>query len=303
MSGMFDQLGGAVAAQIFAQSLNGGGISNAPNQLLEQVIPGFATIQDIVKKRIGVDIKRLAVYAILFGGAFTGARYVWKWIYNALVRFFFSAISIPANDRLNVEVLSWVSAYVLERGSRRLAAHSTNGGSDGMVEPHVYDTFPTFEPVRPKHRKGKKHHAYEVSDNRSRTLEQYEIDERTPPIRYFPPVGNRWFFHRGRIFVIQSGRGGSSVVFDPVDEWVDVPRGNQDVVIMCLGRSTEPIKRFLQDCKESSRSAKESLTTIYMAGSHGPSGWSESVVKLSRSLETIDMDGSLKDEVVNDIAR
>lgn len=72
---------------------------------------------------------------------------------------------------------------------------------------------------------------------------------------------------------------------------------------MCLGRSVAPIKRFLETCREFADKQRESFITVRTMGqSHYRGSWDNTILRPLRPLDTVHMDKTVKDDLVNDIA-
>lgn len=271
--------GGALSAQLLAEAISSGSAANAPMHLLESMIPGFTPLHAFIMRRTGIDIKKLVVWLFLLGAAQHFGQYLYYRLYNFMCRYCFSAVSIGPRDRLNKEVLSWMSARIVAKGSRFIAAKSTKGGEDDVLDPYLS--------MRLSY--GGRHRV------------QPEQDERTPPVRYYPAVGTQWFFYKRRLFIFQRGREGEFPC-SSANEAVQLAQGGETIVLMCIGRDPAPLKDFLQHCKDFNATAKDAMTTIHMKGNaYGGEIWQQAIVRPSRPLDTIDMDEKLKIELLNDV--
>ncbi|OCK77984.1 P-loop containing nucleoside triphosphate hydrolase protein [Lepidopterella palustris CBS 459.81] len=135
--------------------------------ILETIIPGFSILRQIFLNWFRFDITSLVAKAIFAAIVASAGQSIVEGIKELLFKFCFSSVTVPVADRLNREVLTWMSVHVVEKGSRHFAAKSSK-------------------------RHGKSYH-YQPSD----------FDERTPSVRYLPTIGAQWFWHRGRPFLFR----------------------------------------------------------------------------------------------------
>ena len=87
------------------------------------------------------------------------------------------------------------------------------------------------------------------------------------------------------------------------DEYSSAPTGQEPLVVMCLGRSVAPIKRFLTTCRDFAEKQRESFTTIRASyevyGRQDP--WDTTILRPIRSLESVHFDETTKAKLVADI--
>ena len=215
------------------------GNSSTPLQeQFEQRIPGFGVLQGFFKKWLKLELTTVLTIAALLGAASSGVQSLQATgskLYWWIVRFLTASVSIAGNDRLNREVLNWLGSQVLgkEGNTRILTAHSETIQNDAWYYRRV---------------------AQERND--------YHHEKRMP-VEYLPTFGTTWFVHERNIFMVRriltsSSRYHSSFSNGTPDEYAGAPEGNEPLVVMCLGRSVQPIKRFLNMCRDFSDKRKSS---------------------------------------------
>ncbi|KAK3301695.1 BCS1 N terminal-domain-containing protein [Chaetomium strumarium] len=258
-------------------SLLNGGTSSV--QDLEERIPGFSVLRDFFKRWLRIDLTTLLTAAALMGAASsgaqslqdTGSKFYW-WI----VRFLTASISIAGNDRLNREVLNWLGAHVLaKRGTRILTANSETIRNDAWSYRRVSQERNDF------------HH------------------EKRMPVQYLPTFGTTWFIHKRNLFMVRriltsSSHYHSSWTRTP-DEYAGAPEGDEPLVVMCIGRSVEPIKRFLTTCREFADKQREAYITVRISKRSYDESWDTTILRPLRPLETVHFDERIKDALVADI--
>lgn len=251
--------------------------------LLRRTTPGFGFLQKFFSTWFNLDLTTLAVILTVFGAISQGtqqlkgvALHIYRWI----TRFFTASVSIPGSDRLNREVLNWLGAQVLTRQDTRiLTAHSAPAENDAW-------------------------------DFRRVERDDYHHEKRMP-IQYLPTFGTTWFIHEGRVFLVRriadqrqpvpKGPGlGLDIGFntESPDQYVVPPNGTEPLLVMCLGRSVHPIKRFLDTCREFAEKQRESFVTVRASRGHF---WDSTILRPIRPLHTVHMDKKIKGDLVKDI--
>jgi chaperone BCS1 len=256
--------------------LNGGSSSVAD---LEERIPGFAVLQDFFKKWLRLDLTTLLTAAALMGAASSGAQSIQETgskVYWWIVRFLTASISIAGNDRLNREVLNWLGAHVLlKKGTRILTANSETIRNDAWSYRRV-----------------------------SQERNDYHHEKRMP-VQYLPTFGTTWFIHGRNIFMVRRILTSSSHYHSAwsrtPDEYAGAPEGDEPLVIMCLGRSVEPIKRFLTTCREFADKQREAYITVRISKRSYDDSWDTTILRPLRPLETVHFDEKVKEALVADI--
>lgn len=283
---MLGSIQGVLALQLASQMMTstnstGGGYSQ---DLLERFIPGFGTLHSLILNHVGIDItiwvSWIALSLAAVGGIHWASRQLMQ-IYPLLLNSFTCMVCIPSNDRLNKEVLAWMSGHIVEKhGTRALAAVSA--GCDPQAV-HVNMVPP----------RGRRQMVQQQSMDE-------DLDDRMPAISYFPSVGTQWFWFENWPFIFER-KGGHGY-----GTYVEVPTGNEPLIVRCLGRNPEPLKKFLQQCKETAKVSEESKTAIYSQGDrmdrYDPSTlWCGPQLVLNRPIETVELDDLVKENLVNDM--
>lgn len=242
-------------------------------------IPGLGWLQSFVSQWLKLDITTIAA-ALTILGTISGVLGFLQTIaiksYWYITRFFTASVSINARDKLNREVLNWLGAQVLIRqGTRIVTARSEKIESDAFY----YRRTP--EP-----------------------RDDYSMDKRKP-IQYLPTFGTTWFTHERNVFIVRrvsANSSGMSFVDQVPDEFAAAPEGDEPLIVMCLGRSVEPIKRFLDACRDFAEKERESYVTVRATKSqYGDESWETTILRPIRPLETIHFDEKTKAELVADI--
>ncbi|KAK4461540.1 BCS1 N terminal-domain-containing protein [Cladorrhinum samala] len=261
-------------------SLLGLGTTSSADEL-EKILPGFKFLNKFFRSWFRVTLSGLFTFVALAGALSTGANSLSEGvtkIYWQTVRYITATISIAGNDRLNREVLNWLGAHVLsKRSTRVLTANS---------EPLQSDAW--------SYRR--------VSTERN----DYHHEKRVP-VQYLPTFGSTWFIHSRRVFMIKrimtgSTRWHSASWGSAPEEFRGAPEGDEPLLVMCLGRSVEPIKRFLETCRNFADKQREAYITVRTSKHSYDPTWDTTILRPLRPLETVHFDEKVKEELVADIA-
>ncbi|KAH6720148.1 BCS1 N terminal-domain-containing protein [Leptodontidium sp. MPI-SDFR-AT-0119] len=233
--------------------------------------PNLAFFKAFFATWLKLDITTLAASLTIFSALSDTARMVQRFgqkIYMSFLQYCTASISIPSSDNLNKDILNWIGKNVLERQSPRvLAAKTVSLGNNAFT----YSS------------KNKVGH------------------EKRPPIKFLPTFETVWFVHDRNIFLVH--RIFEKEVFSRVaHDYAEPPSGDEPLVIMVLGRSVAPIKRFLDTCRDSADEQKKSSITVYVSKNHSNySYWTNSTLRPMRPLETVHFDEATKAGLVADI--
>ncbi|KAM7195396.1 putative mitochondrial chaperone BCS1-B [Rhypophila sp. PSN 637] len=253
--------------------------STSIDDQLEETVPGFGLLYGFFKTWLKIDLSTLITLTALWGAAssgFQGVKTASSKIYWWIVRFLTASISISGRDRLNQEIINYLAATVLTRsGTRILTAHSES-------KYHNYYR-----------------HAIERND--------YHNEKRVP-VQYLPTFGTTWFIHERNLFMVRrifsyNSRYNSTSEGQTPDEYAGAPDGDEPLVVMCLGRSVQPIKRFLEMVREFDEKQREAYVTIRASkrDTYDPE-WDTTILRPPRSMDTVHLDEKIKQELVDDIA-
>jgi len=266
-------------------SLLGGPGYTADALRFEEHIAGFSVLQNFFKTRLKLDLRTLLTIGAMMGAASSGINTVKAGvskIYWWITRFLTASISIAGNDQLNREVLNWLGANVLaKQGTRILTAHSERIQNEAW------------------------HFRYLQQAQRN----DYHHEKRTP-VQYLPTFGTTWFFHERNLFMVRriltSSSHYNSAYSKTPDEYAGAPEGDEPLVVMCLGRSVEPIKRFLQACRDFADKQRQAFVTVRTSktgGLHYDEQWNTTILRPLRPLDTVHFDEKTKQQLVDDIEK
>ncbi|KAF7552592.1 hypothetical protein G7Z17_g4201 [Cylindrodendrum hubeiense] len=117
------------------------------------------------------------------------------------------------------------------------------------------------------------------------------------PTQYCSHWHTRWLWYCGNIFVVTRAFDSfSSSLSDPSYDGV----GGEDITISCFGWSAEPVKRFIEACREYADRQAQFFVIIYARDRYGLA-WQPKARKPIRLLETVHFDKEVKQELLGDI--
>ncbi|KAI2468491.1 P-loop containing nucleoside triphosphate hydrolase protein [Annulohypoxylon bovei var. microspora] len=245
--------------------------------LFDPKSPLFQNISNILSRALSIDLTRLSVILTLFSivsaviikPAGRSIHGLYEWAQKFLTVF----VCVPGADELHQQVLNWVCDHVVRKQVHRaLNARSMIPSRDEAV-PRQYDSF--------------------------RGRRKAEID-------YHPSLKSTWFLYERRLFMItlsHSVRVGGKI--RTLRRGIEGEGNGQlyGLTITSLGRSQEPIKRFLKECIRYSEGLQRSTVAV-----HGLTqyryvgyGWQIKAYRPARQLDSVHLDEDAKAGLVLDI--
>ncbi|KAI5460595.1 P-loop containing nucleoside triphosphate hydrolase protein [Mariannaea sp. PMI_226] len=115
--------------------------------------------------------------------------------------------------------------------------------------------------------------------------------------QYCPHWDTRWLWECGTFFIVtRAFENFSTSLSDPSYDGI----GGEEITVSCFGWSAEPIKRFVETCREYGERQTQFFVIIYSRDRYGLA-WKPKARKPIRLLETVHFDDSLKGELLADI--
>lgn len=237
-------------------------------ELIEGLVPGYRYFHSIILRLTGIDVTSIVTLMMVCLFVIGLAKPFWNEVDQFLVKYFTSAVVVPATDQANQEVLQFqAKSFAERRGPRSLTAKS-KGFSQDMNLRYWYS---------PRY-----HRESSVDDDRS------------PPVSFYPDVGRHWFWFRGWPFIFEYDADEA-----PKTREAGVAIAHK-ITIRCAGWDPQPAKDYLFVCKSFVQDKTKDKTTVYQTGG-GHMPWIGPQVLPSRPLETVELDGKIKEELVDEI--
>ncbi|KAK4187133.1 putative mitochondrial chaperone BCS1-B [Podospora australis] len=278
------EMNNLVALANTASMITGVGGNGINIEDIKRRFPAYDFMERFFRRWFRFDIKSVFVISIFMSAASSSLRYaqsLTSWAYWWVVRYFTASISIPGNDRLNREVLNWVGANVLaKRNARILTANSEKIENDAWAYRQLMTTT----------QRDDLHH------------------EKRIPISYLPSFGLTFFIHNRNVFMIRRasrgvGRPSALWSVQTPDEYAAAPQGNEPLVVICLGRSVDPIKEFFDACRNFADKQREAYVTVRTSRRGYEDAWDATILRPLRSLDTVHFDEDAKADLVADIKK
>ncbi|KAI0430713.1 P-loop containing nucleoside triphosphate hydrolase protein [Xylaria sp. FL1042] len=214
----------------------------------------------------GLDITRLGSLAACVSVAPVAWRFLkaaWVESYSWIRQFFVSSVTIPGRDPLNRSVMSWVMANVVQtRGIRSYTARTQV-------------------------------HAGDIADRAAL------LKKKRREVQYLPHFETTLFWHGSCLyFVSRSLNSFHASMNDPSYDGI----GGEELTLGCLGWSTEPIKKLIQNCQEYADRQTEFFVIIYARDRYGMS-WQPKARKPIRRVDTVHFDDKVKQALLSDIRK
>lgn len=255
-------------------------LTQLPANILEVFIPGYSVISTFLQQALGFDITLIVSIFFLLFGLYTAIRFIWKHFLDHFNEYFTSFICIDSNDDIYNHVMNWLQSQKLIRKSRSLAA------STGYES--IWDSEDTTNID------------IELEDP-TVLLNFSNWGARIPP-KFEPYYGSHRFFHKGRYFrltrstkpVASQGWGGT------------VFQNDESITLTCIGRSTQPIKDLLIECRDQYLKQSKACTVVRRPApkesrSRGRGVWTMVAKRPSRPMDTVVLDHAQKNRILTDI--
>ncbi|ROV98464.1 hypothetical protein VPNG_08542 [Cytospora leucostoma] len=215
-----------------------------------------------------LDITRLGSLIAIAGvipAIWRVLRSGWRETYNWIRQFFIASVVIPGQDPLNKNVVSWVLAEIIQprNNTRFFTARTQLRDKIGRGD------APEFVSLKKTQRQ----------------------------VQYLPHFEAVWFWHNGRLFLVhRSLESFNASMCDPGYDGV----GGEELTISCPGRSAEPIRTFIQQCRDYADRQTQYFVMIYSRDRYGIS-WQAKSRKPIRPLDTVHFDVDAKQKLLADI--
>lgn len=241
--------------------------------------PIFLKLKNFLSQTLKIDFTRISVILTLFSlisAVFQPASRSPVRMYEWIQKFFMVSVCVPAPDELYEQVLTWVSANVLKKRTNRSVFAQTNVVKSNEMGPRDYAEF--------------------------RGRRKVEID-------YLPSFTSIWFMYERRPFMIKMSR--NATIGSKLRTGRRRVRGREDknssskvnLTVASIGRSQEPTKRFLEECRAFSEKHQQSTVAIhaFTMFSYMEYGWEVKAHRATRRLDSVHLDEDVKAGLVSDI--
>ncbi|KAI9880051.1 MAG: hypothetical protein M1830_005783 [Pleopsidium flavum] len=254
-------------------------ITQLPANILEAFIPGYSIISKFLLDVLGFDISLVVSVCFLIFALGTSTKFLWKHAFAQFSKYFMSSISIDSDDDIYDHVMAWLAEQHMSQVSRSLMAKTGKENAWDSAE----DRFGE-------------------DDMDTSTLFNFSNWDAKIPPRFEPYFGQHRFWHKRQLFffdremkqVLSSGWGGSTFKED------------ETIKLTCIGRSTQPIKKLILECRETYLEKENSRTVVRRPSPkesrmRGRNVWTRVATRPSRPMETVVLDHDQKARILADI--
>lgn len=255
-----------------------GSFSELPATVLEAVVPGYSLLSKFILQVFGFDIGVVVTLGLVLAALAKALDYLWDRISSIFFDHLTSSVYIEDNEDLYGSLYKWIAEQRVAKVSRTVQVVTRHGASTEDEGEHHKNTNDALD------------------DNGLFHFGKWAA--KMPP-QYEPWFGRHRFWHAGHLFVFDRSRKTSPANgYQPAGEW-------ERTRIMCVGRSTQPIKKLLEHVKSWAYDKERAVTVIKrpadMKIPRYAGYWSRINSRPSRPISTVALDHADKAHLVNDI--
>lgn len=248
------------------------------------IVQLLMVVHQVIGSRIGLDP---TMFLTLLGFLWAFNR-IWRQLFTAIYRFvsdyFMSSIHIASSDEIYLHLMKWLAAQPRLVNSRALTAETLS--KTAWEEEDEADVLAT-----------------RISADGEGVYLNFSNQEAKMPPRFVPALGVHGFFYEGNYFRLQ--RKQESFMEDSTNGNTTF-KDRENLVISCLGRSPEPIKKMLQRAKEEYYNDHYAKTTVKRPSPQnrrgfGRNAWTQVAQRPVRPMKTVVLDAKQKVQVLADI--
>lgn len=245
----------------------------------------FMVLHQMVGSRIGIDPTMILT---LVGFAWAANR-IWRQffmvIYRFIAEYLMASIHVSSGDEIYLHMIKWLASQPKLVNSRSLTAETLS--KTAWEEEDEADVLAT-----------------RISPDGEGVYLNFSNQEAKMPPRFVPALGVHGFWFEGHYFRLHrkqesfledSGSGGQTF------------KDKENLVISCLGRSPEPIKKLLRHAKEAyyndhyAKTIVKRPSPMNMRRYGGRHAWAQVANRPVRPMKTVVLDGKQKVQLLADV--
>jgi chaperone BCS1 len=254
--------------------------------LLEKIVPGYDLIHKFLLIAFGFDVTILVSLGVVL---WLGARIshsMWAVIRDLVYNNYVSEITTNSVDGIYAHVMAFLAYQYKFDSSRRLIAETPSKSAWELES----------EDIKTKESTG------DIKDKIKWLI--FANQEAKSQPRFLPAIGSHNFWHKGTYFQL---RIKEVAMFDELSSGAATFKDKELLTLSCFGRSTEPIKKLIQDAKEH-YDRTHNAKTIIKRPAHkdlrkrgGNWSWRTQAERPCRPMRTVDLDDEKKADILADI--
>ncbi|KUI71293.1 putative mitochondrial chaperone BCS1-B [Cytospora mali] len=245
----------------------------------------FMVVHQMIGSHTGIDPTMLLT---LFGFVWA-ANKLWRQVFMTIYRFIseymMASIDISSGDEIYLHLMKWLASQPKMVNSRSLTAETLS--KTAWEEEEVSDVLAT-----------------RISPDGEGVYLNFSNQEAKMPPRFIPALGTHGFWFAGSYFRLHRKQ---ESFFEDSGSGSQTFKDKENLVISCLGRSPEPIKRLLQYAKEAYYNDHYAKTIVKrpspqnMRRFGGRHAWAQVANRPVRPMKTVVLDSKQKVQVLADI--
>lgn len=236
-------------------------------RIFESSVPGYSVISELSTNILGIKSEFFFLIGLLFYIARKSIKTANESIGTLVSEYLISTVSIESHDPLYTFVMNWIVREDPTKTSLSLVARTIVTSSGDYWD--------------------------NVGPSSNFDLSNWEVKV---PLRYEPNYGTTYcYWYEGRpIWITQ------------LQQQLSLYQIECKVVLKCLGRSSKPIRRLIQHCREEDHKARTASTVICFplrkkARRADQPPWAPSISRRRRDMETIILNKKLKSAIEEDV--
>lgn len=252
-----------------------------PRDAVPLLKPGYSQLLDLVHDVAGIDPMTLVNIGLVIVGLFTFLGYALGYIYKYVLDMAGSTVRIDDEDPLYQHVMRWMADHqFLNRQFRSVRAVSTSKSSWEDEEEALKSMI------------GGQH----LTEPDPNNLISYRSIVGRTPISLQPFQGTHLFRRHGS-WILFKHRVNSGIQLMPL------PKERGYILLQCLGFSTAPLQRLMEEAQLYNLERSMTTTTIFRAISNVRDivRWSKFSARPSRDISTVIFDKAKKQALLKDI--
>ncbi|CAG9941598.1 unnamed protein product [Clonostachys rosea f. rosea IK726] len=119
-------------------------------------------------------------------------------------------------------------------------------------------------------------------------------------VNYSPHWDARWIWHNGNFFIVTRAVDHYAVSSSSDPSYDGI--GGEELTVSCLSWSIEPVKKFIETCRDFSDRQTQFFVVIYARDRYGLA-WKPKARTPIRHLDTVHFDNGVKQELLSDIRK
>ncbi|KAK2602428.1 hypothetical protein N8I77_008960 [Diaporthe amygdali] len=245
----------------------------------------FMLLHQVVGSRIGIDPTMILTLA----GFAWAANKIWRQffmvIYRFIAEYMMASIHVSSGDEIYLHMIKWLASQPRLVNSRSLTAETLS--KTAWEEEDEADVLAT-----------------RISPDGEGVYLNFSNQEAKMPPRFVPALGVHGFWFEGHYFRLH--RKQESFLEDSASGGQTF-KDKENLVISCLGRSPEPIKRLLKHAKEAyyndhyAKTIVKRPSPMNMRRYGGRHAWAQVANRPVRPMKTVVLDAKQKVQLLADV--